>query len=139
MKFRHACSFETAREARKSLGHVQASLLDVHAEATSEKAALAWHMDGFVSAVIGTHTHVQTADERILPQCTALLSDAGMCGPYASVIGLDPEVALERFLTGRSTPHAVATGDVWVCGAVIVTDDATGKATEIKRVKRQIS
>jgi len=115
---------------------VQCTFLDVHCEATSEKQALAWYFDGKLSAVIGSHTHVQTADERVLPGGTAFLTDAGMTGPYDSVIGMEVRTSIERFLTQRRTPHEVATGNVWLCGAVVDVDEATGKARGIERIKR---
>jgi metallophosphoesterase (TIGR00282 family) len=115
---------------------VRCVFVDAHCEATSEKQALAWHFDGRVSAVIGSHTHVQTADERVLPGGTAFLTDAGMTGPYDSVIGMEVRASIERFLTQRHTPHEVATGNVWLCGAVVDVDEATGKARGIERVKR---
>lgn len=110
-------------------------LVDAHAEITSEKAALGWHLDGRVSAVIGTHTHVQTADERLLPGGTAFLTDAGACGPHDSIIGADIKSATGRFLSGVHSPLVVAEGDAMVCGCVIQIDDATGKATAIERLR----
>ena len=107
----------------------------MHAEITSEKAALAWYMDGRVSAAIGSHTHVQTSDERILPAGTAFLTDAGACGPINSIIGMDVKAAMDRFLTGLHAPMVQATGDALVCGCVIDVDEATGKARSITRVR----
>lgn len=130
-----ACPFETARREIDRLGSVDAIFVDIHAEATSEKQALAWYLDGLVSAVIGTHTHVPTADERILPGGTALLTDVGMTGPFDSVIGMAVEPAIARFLTQRRTPHEVATDNVWLCGAVVETDAASKKAVSIERVR----
>ena len=108
--------------------------VDFHAEATSEKVAMGWHLDGRVSAVVGTHTHVQTSDERILPNGTAFLCDAGMCGPLDSVIGSKVEPVLYRFKTGLPVKFAVAHGPVRVCGAWVEVDVATGKAMRIERV-----
>lgn len=108
--------------------------VDFHGEATSEKVAMGWHLDGRVSAVIGTHTHVQTADERILPGGTAFLCDAGMCGPVDSVIGSRVEPVLYKFKTGLPVRYAVAHGAVRVCGAWVEVDTATGKARRIERV-----
>ncbi len=110
----------------------------MHCEATSEKAALGWYLDGRVSAVIGTHTHVQTADERILPGGTAFITDAGMCGPCDSIIGMKKELVLERFLTQRPTPFEPARRDVWLQGAILDLDDETGKARSIVRVQERL-
>jgi metallophosphoesterase (TIGR00282 family) len=109
-------------------------LVDMHAEATSEKVAMGWHLDGRVSAVVGTHTHVQTADERILPQGTAYLTDLGMTGSYAGVIGMNKSDVLARFtsVTARRAEHS--SGQVRICGAVIDIDEATGRARGIERV-----
>jgi len=109
-------------------------LVDMHAEATSEKVAMGWHLDGRVSAVVGTHTHVQTADERILPQGTAYLTDLGMTGSYAGVIGMNKADVIARFtsVTARRADHA--SGAVRICGAVIDVDETTGQARKIERV-----
>jgi metallophosphoesterase (TIGR00282 family) len=115
-----------------------AVLVDVHCEATSEKAALAWYLDGRVSAVLGTHTHVQTADERILPGGTAFLTDVGMCGPCDSVIGMKKELMLERFLTQRPAAFEPARRDVWLQGAVLDLDEQTGKARSIVRLQERL-
>jgi metallophosphoesterase (TIGR00282 family) len=115
-----------------------AVLVDVHCEATSEKAALAWYLDGRVSAVLGTHTHVQTADERILPGGTAFLTDVGMCGPCDSVIGMKKELMLERFLTQRPAAFEPARHDVWLQGAVLDLDEQTGKARSIVRLQERL-
>ena len=109
-------------------------LVDMHAEATSEKVAMGWYLDGRVSAVLGTHTHVQTADERILPNGTAYLTDLGMTGSYSGVIGMDKKDVIQRFTsaTGRRAEHS--SGSVRICGAVLDVDEETGKAREIVRV-----
>lgn len=109
-------------------------LVDMHAEATSEKVAMGWHLDGRVSAVVGTHTHVQTADERILPQGTAYLTDLGMTGSYAGVIGMNKSDVIARFtsVTARRAEHS--SGQVRICGAVIDVDETTGHARGIERV-----
>jgi metallophosphoesterase (TIGR00282 family) len=112
--------------------------VDFHAEATSEKAALAWMLDGQVSAVIGTHTHVQTADERILPGGTAFLSDAGFTGPHESVIGREVEPVIKRFLTLQPQRFAVATGRVMLQGAVVEIHPHTGRAEKITRVSEPL-
>jgi 2',3'-cyclic-nucleotide 2'-phosphodiesterase len=128
------CPFLTLDKERQHLGKVEATLVDVHAEATSEKQALGWHFAGQFSAIIGSHTHVQTADERILPGGTAFLTDVGMTGPHESVIGMQKEAAIDRFLTQRAQGHDLATGDVRLSGVIIDTDDATGKAKSIERL-----
>lgn len=116
-------------------GQAKVVIVDFHAEATSEKQALAWYLDGRVSAVLGTHTHVPTADERILLQGTAALTDVGMTGPYEGVIGFKPQAVLERFLL--ATPRALepATRGGALCGAVVEVDEATGKARSIRRLR----
>lgn len=109
-------------------------IVDMHAEATSEKSAMGWYLDGRVSAVLGTHTHVQTADERILPHGTAYLTDLGMTGSYAGVIGMKKEDVITRFTSalGRRAEHS--SGDVRICAAVIDIDENTGKARDIVRL-----
>lgn len=111
---------------------------DFHAEATSEKVAFARYLDGRISAVVGTHTHVQTADEQILPQGTALLSDLGMCGSIDGVIGMKSEVAIERFLSGLPAGYEVARGRVALCGAMVTIDARTGRASSIVRVREEV-
>ena len=108
--------------------------VDFHAEATSEKLAMGWHLDGKVTAVVGTHTHVQTADERILPKGTAYLTDAGMTGPHDSIIGVDIEAALGRFLTAMPARFETATGNPRLSGVLVEADDETGRATDVERV-----
>jgi metallophosphoesterase (TIGR00282 family) len=117
----------------------QASVLffDFHAETTSEKQAFGWHCNGRVSAVVGTHTHVQTADERILPGGTAYITDAGMCGPENSVIGMDVTHSLMRFRTQMPCRHRVAEGQAVLHGVVIDIEDETGKARSILRISRR--
>ena len=109
-------------------------IVDFHAEATSEKQAFAWYVDGRVSAVLGTHTHVQTADERILPKGTAFITDVGMTGPYDSVIGSVPALALDRFLRQMPTRLEPANGDTRLCGVVLEIEEASGKALSIRRI-----
>lgn len=111
-----------------------AIVVDFHGEATSEKIATGWFLDGRVSAVVGTHTHVQTADEMILPGGTAYISDVGMCGPWLSVIGTDRKLVLERFLTQMPIRLEVAKGPAILCAVFIEIDPATGKATHIERI-----
>lgn len=113
-------------------------IVDIHAEATSEKIALGRYLDGRVSAVAGTHTHVQTADETILPGGTAYITDLGMTGPKDSVLGRSVEPILQRFLTGMPTKFDIATDGVQLEGVLIDVDDATGRARKIKRVQMPI-
>lgn len=113
-------------------------LVDMHCEATSEKNAMGAHLDGKVSAVVGTHTHVQTADERILPGGTAFITDVGMVGPLDSVIGIRKELSVERFLTQRPSGFEVAKGLVYLQGVVIDLDEQTGLARSITRVREPL-
>jgi metallophosphoesterase (TIGR00282 family) len=108
--------------------------VDFHAEATSEKIAMGWHLDGKVTAVVGTHTHVQTADERILPKGTAYLTDVGMTGPHDSVIGVEVEPALNRFLTALPQKFDTASANPRLNAVVIDADEQNGRATDIERV-----
>jgi metallophosphoesterase (TIGR00282 family) len=109
-------------------------IVDFHAEVTSEKVAMGWYLDGRVSAVIGTHTHVQTADERILPEGTAYITDAGMVGPQDSVIGVKKELIIERFVKMMPQRFTVASDDNWLNGVIIDVDEQTGSAREITRL-----
>jgi metallophosphoesterase (TIGR00282 family) len=109
-------------------------IVEVHAEATSEKIAMGWRFAGKVSCLFGTHTHIPTADERVLPGGTAYITDLGMTGPYDSVIGRKKESVIYKFETTMHAPFDVATGDVRLCGAVVTLDTETGKATAIERV-----
>ena len=109
-------------------------LVDFHAEATSEKIAMGWYLDGRVTAVLGTHTHVPTADTRVLPKGTAYQTDVGMTGPYDSVIGVEKEQILQRFLTGLPGRFEAAKGDPRFCGVVIDCDETTGRARSIQRL-----
>jgi metallophosphoesterase (TIGR00282 family) len=117
---------------------VRAILVDIHCEATSEKNAMGWFLDGKVSAVLGTHTHIQTADARVLSGGTAFITDVGMCGPWDSVIGVRKELVLERFLSQRPVGFEPAKRDVWLQGAIVDVDDATGKARAIARVQERL-
>lgn len=112
--------------------------VDMHCEASSEKNAMGAWLDGKVSAVVGTHTHVQTADERILPGGTAFITDVGMCGPLDSVIGIKKEQSIERFLTQRPNHYEVAKNLVYLQGVVVDIDDQTGKARSITRVREHL-
>lgn len=129
------CPFRAAdREIealRRQTPHI---LVDIHAEATSEKVAMGWYLDGRCSAVIGTHTHVQTGDEWIMPEGTAYISDVGMCGPYHSVIGVETGRVIDRFITGMPQSFQVAKGPLMFSAVLIETDDATGRATRIERI-----
>src|SRR5687768_10063200 len=122
------------REIEAMRGKTKIIVVDFHAEATSEKVAMGWHLDGRVTLVVGTHTHVQTADERILPNGTAYLTDAGMTGPHDSIIGMEREPALARFRNGMPSKFEPATGNPRLNGIVVSADDATGRATAVTRI-----
>ncbi len=115
---------------------VRVILIDFHAEATSEKGALAWHLDGRVSAVFGTHTHVQTSDERVLPGGTGFISDLGMAGSWNGIIGVNKEDVLRTFRTGFGGRAKPASGSPVLEGAVFVIDDETGKCLSVERIRR---
>ena len=125
-------------EKMKKAG-AQIIVVDMHCEATSEKWAMSWYLDGRASAVVGTHTHVQTADERVTEKGTAAISDLGMTGPYDSVIGADKELILERFLTQTNIRKEVAQHDVRLCGALITVDSNSGKAISIERIQKKVT
>ncbi|MCX5781264.1 MAG: TIGR00282 family metallophosphoesterase [Elusimicrobia bacterium] len=112
-------------------------IVDFHAEVTSEKNAMGWYLDGRVSAVIGTHTHIPTADEKILPLGTAYITDVGMTGPVEGVIGMDKEIVLKKFLTGLPHPFVVAKGQTVMQGCVVEIDENSGKAQSIRRFSIQ--
>jgi metallophosphoesterase (TIGR00282 family) len=128
-----------AEEVEKLRSLTPVIFVDMHAETTSEKIALGRYLDGKVSVVVGTHTHVQTADEQIFPGGTAFLCDAGMCGAADSVLGRTKESILRRFLTGMPTALPVAGGDVLMCGVVVDIDPQSGKAADIRRVRERVS
>jgi len=129
------CPFRVAdREVERLRQETPIIFVDFHAEATSEKTSLGWYLDGRVSAVVGTHTHVQTADERILPEGTAYLTDAGMTGAFESVIGVRKDEPIQKFLTQIPTKFEVAKKDIRLNGVVIEIDELTGKALAIERV-----
>ena len=133
------CPFKTSMQAVQDLSkETKIIIVDIHAEATSEKVALGWYLDGKASAVLGTHTHIQTADERILPQGCAYITDTGMAGPYDSVIGRRVEDVLERFLTAIPIRFEVAQENVQLHGVVLEIDEKTGKAESIVRIQRKI-
>ncbi|MFZ0480116.1 MAG: TIGR00282 family metallophosphoesterase [Terriglobales bacterium] len=124
------------RYADSLLEKIKAKVIfvDLHAEATSEKIAFGWYVDGRVTAVVGTHTHIPTADETILTKGTAYITDVGMTGPYDSVIGVKKELVIERFLSGMPARFEAATGDVRLCAVVVECDDQTGRAQKIERL-----
>lgn len=131
--------FRVADEAVKSIpDDVKIRLVDMHCEATSEKYAMGWFMDGRASAVVGSHTHVQTADERILTKGTAYITDIGMTGSYAGCIGMNKDQVIERFtkFPARRAEHSA--GDIWICAVVIDIDEETGKARNIQRLRLEI-
>jgi hypothetical protein len=123
-----------AREVDAARADARVIVVDMHAEATSEKVAMGWHLDGRVTAVIGTHTHVQTADERVLPRGTAYITDVGMTGPHDSIIGIDPRAALGRFLTGLPGKFEPATGNPRFQAVIVTADPSSGRATAIERL-----
>ena len=131
------CPFRRGRElAARMREKTPVVMVDFHAEATSEKVALGWHLDGLCTAVLGTHTHVQTADERVLPGGTAYITDVGMTGPVDSVIGVERERAIGKFLTGMPHEFRPAKGRAAVCAVVIDVDDVSGRARSIERIYR---
>jgi hypothetical protein len=132
------CPF-AAMDSFLEVNDVQAPILvDFHAEATSEKIAMGWYLDGKVSALFGTHTHVQTSDERILPKGTGYITDAGMTGPSDSVIGMEKEGVLERFITQRPQKFQVGKDDVEVQGVIVTIDLDSKKCIAIERVRKRI-
>lgn len=124
------------RKADELLSKITAKvvLLDIHAETTSEKVALGWYLDGRITAVLGTHTHIPTADARVLPNGTAFIADVGMSGPYDSVIGVETELVLNRFLTGMPGKFEAAKGNPKMCAVLIDCDGATGHARSIQQI-----
>jgi metallophosphoesterase (TIGR00282 family) len=134
------CPFRAAETLIAELRpRVSSIVVDMHGEATSEKVAMGWFLAGKVSAVLGSHTHVQTADERLLPGGTAYVTDLGMCGPTESVIGVEKELALRRFITHMPVKFEVARGPVVVQGAFVDIDAATGQARSIRRLQEVCS
>lgn len=130
------CPFKVARkEVEKLKEKTNVIFVDFHAEATSEKVALGWYLDGEVSCVVGTHTHVQTADERILPGGTAYITDMGMTGPYDSVLGRRVDQIIARFLTQMPMRFEMASDNVKLCGLVVDVDEKTGKTNKIERIQ----
>jgi 2',3'-cyclic-nucleotide 2'-phosphodiesterase len=132
------CPFRKADELLRSIPEdVKICIVDLHAEATSEKQAMGWYLDGRVSAVLGTHTHVPTADEIVLPRGTAYITDLGMTGPYESIIGMERQAVIQKFLDQLPTRFEVATGDVRLCGVLLEIDPRSGCALSIQRVLRK--
>jgi len=130
------CPFQVARrEVPKLKRETQAVIVDMHAEATSEKMAMGHYLDGEVTAVVGTHTHVQTADDQILPKGTAYITDIGMTGPLHSVIGVKKELAIEKFLTGMPRRFEVASGPAVFCALLLELDGRLGKAIALERIR----
>jgi len=133
------CPFRTAqRELSAIQKYTKIIIVDFHGEATSEKVAMGWHLNGIVSAVIGTHTHVQTADERILVGGTAYITDAGMTGPFDSIIGIQKEIALKKFVTMIPSKFIVAENDIRVNGVLVTIQRESGKAVHIERVQETV-
>jgi metallophosphoesterase (TIGR00282 family) len=140
MNVRSDCPFHAVDAALSQIPtDVKIVIVDVHAETTSEKVAMGWHLDGRVTAVVGTHTHIQTADERILPNGTAYITDLGMTGPYDSVLGRTKERVVQALVTGMPQQYTVASDDVRLCGVIIEADAQTGRATHIERVCFSVS
>jgi metallophosphoesterase (TIGR00282 family) len=131
------CPFKKVDSLLKDIaGKASIILVDFHAEATAEKVAMGWYLDGRVSVIFGTHTHVQTADERILPKGTAYITDVGMCGPKDSVIGIEPDIIINKFLTQMPMRFKIARGDIVFNAMVINIDDMTCKAESIIRLNQ---
>jgi len=129
------CPFRALdNELEQLRSKVKVCIVDIHAEATSEKCAIAWHADGRVSAVLGTHTHVQTADERILPCGTAFITDVGMTGPHEGILGVDKEIIIEKLRLGMPAKFELAKGSVQFNAVFLDIDEATGKTISIKRI-----
>ncbi len=139
MRYNVTCPFRGLTSlAEKIRQQTPVIVVDMHAETTSEKVAIGFYADGKVSAVVGTHTHIQTADERILPNGTGYITDLGMTGPYDSVIGQNKEKIIERFLTSLPVKFEVAAENIQLHGVVLTIDETTGKTKEIIRVQRRI-
>ncbi|MFP6854608.1 MAG: TIGR00282 family metallophosphoesterase, partial [Opitutales bacterium] len=136
MNLKVDCPYRAADRILSELdGKADGVIAEIHAEATSEKIAMGWHLDGRATAIVGTHTHVQTADGRVLPKGSAYLTDLGMSGPHDSVIGRDKEAVLSSFMDSRARRFPVAGGDVRLCGCVLEVNRETGKAVSIETVQ----
>lgn len=134
------CPFKAAvKEIEKIKAQTPVIVVDIHAEATSEKLALCFYLDGLVSAVCGSHTHIQTADERIFPKGAAYITDLGMTGPFDSVLGRKPEQIIRRFITGLPTRFEMADSNIQLQGVVISCNEKTGKADSIKRIQEKLT
>lgn len=130
------CPFHAARRLVSELkAKTPVVAVEIHCEATSEKIAMGWHLDGRVSVLFGTHTHIPTADERVLPKGTAYITDVGMTGPYDSVLGRDKERVVGAMVTSVPAAFEVATDDVRLCGVVVTVEATTGRATQIERIR----
>jgi hypothetical protein len=130
-----ACPFHAVDKALAEIGdRARLIFVEMHAEATSDKIGMGWHLDGRASAVFGTHTHVQTSDERVLPQGAAYITDLGMTGPHEGILGRRREKVLSAVITGMPTYFDVATGDLRISGALVTADTQTGRASAIQRV-----
>jgi 2',3'-cyclic-nucleotide 2'-phosphodiesterase len=133
------CPFRAADAALESLrSRTRIVIVDMHAEATSEKVAMGWYLDGRVTAVLGSHTHVQTSDDRVLPEGTAYITDVGMCGPRDSVIGVKRDLVIQRFLTQMPTRFEVASGPALLQGALVDVDEGSGRARSITRIQQTV-
>jgi len=131
------CPFQSAlREISTLCQETKIIIVDFHAEATSEKVSMGWFLDGRVAAVVGTHTHVQTADEQILPQGTAYITDVGMTGPHDGVIGIKKDIVLESMVSRLPVRHQLAEGNIRLNGVIITIDPESGRATDIERLSR---
>ncbi|HEX3043774.1 MAG TPA: TIGR00282 family metallophosphoesterase [Bacillota bacterium] len=133
-----ACPFQTADDyVDRVKDKTKIIIVDFHAEATSEKIALGWYLDGRVTAVIGTHTHITTADERVLPKGTGYITDVGMTGPINSVLGIDPQIVIKKFITKRPVKFEIASGPCQLNGVILEVTDS-GVTASIKRIQREI-
>jgi 2',3'-cyclic-nucleotide 2'-phosphodiesterase len=133
------CPFKAAeRELEHLKKQVKVVIVDIHAEATSEKSAIAWYLDGRVSCVLGTHTHVQTSDERILPRGTAFITDVGMTGPHDGIIGVDREIVINKFITHIPARFEMAKGNIQFNAVLMDIDEKTGKTSKISRISKII-
>ncbi len=130
-----ACPFETLDKLLAEAGNPRFCIVDFHAEATAEKKALAFYADGRISALFGTHTHVATADEQILPQGTGFITDVGMTGPVLSCLGVKPELSIEKMRTKLPVRFAVADGECAMDGVLFTLDDKTGRTVEVRRIR----
>lgn len=132
------CPFRAAEEFLRERREGVPAIVDFHAEATSEKIALGWFLDGKVSVVLGTHTHVQTSDERVLPKGTGYITDIGMTGPTDSVIGMEKGPVIERFLTQLPHKYEVAKGDIEIQGVYVTIDSRSGMCLDIQRIREKV-